>query len=426
MNKLKLTALAIISLLVINALPAIATISELTITEISPGYSYSNTDFNFVMKVTGNGFVEGTTMDIYYPTSGFTEPTIESLAVISTTELRANIEIAFNTYAGFYNIKLTSPDGGTSFIKESSFELKKKSGTNLFWPVISSVTPPNVPEGEERNLIMIGEQFAGDNPLVRLIQVDGPEYFDIPAVRLNHQEINATVPNIIPIGVYDVLVRGTGGYGGNQYIVSNVLTVEPAPEPEPPIEEDNTPEDILDDSDDSDSLSSDYNNLQGYISPMNVPSPPSKSPDNIPPTSNFDYRASFIDQSGTVDTGADGMLTHIVQASRGYTVDMWIQFKNTSYFQWWFKDPLDPNNIHEIRLGLTKDNTSPFTHDSWISTNRITKIVENTLPGEITTLNFKLFIPTDIPLGNYKLSVGLVAEWITWIYDDVHWEIQVS
>ncbi len=159
--------------------------------------------------------------------------------------------------------------------------------------------------------------------------------------------------------------------------------------------------------------------------PVDVPEPPAVTPSNIPPAYLFDYQASFVGQNGTIGAGDDGILTHIVQANRGSVVDMWIQFKNDSAYQWWFKDPLDLNNIHEIRLGLTKDVDSPFTHNSWISTNRLTKISENIFPNQIATLNFKLHIPEDINPGAYKLSVGLVAEWIKWIYDDVHWEIMV-
>jgi len=159
---------------------------------------------------------------------------------------------------------------------------------------------------------------------------------------------------------------------------------------------------------------------------INVPEPPLIIPNNIPPANLFDYRGSFVDQSGVVGTGSDGVLTHIVQAEKGSVIDMWVQFKNTSAYQWWFKDPLDSDSIHEVRLGLTKDANSLFTDNNWISTNRLAKIVEDVLPGEVTTLNFKISIPENLTSGDYKLSVGLVAEWVSWIYDDIHWEIQVS
>lgn len=160
--------------------------------------------------------------------------------------------------------------------------------------------------------------------------------------------------------------------------------------------------------------------------PRVVPLPPTTPPSNIPSARLFDYRASFVDQNGTVGKGSDGILTHIVAATRGTDVDMWIKFKNISWRQWWFVNPLDPDSIHQIRLGLTKDTTSPFVQNDWISTNRITKISSNILPGEVATLNFKIYIPDNTAPGAYKLSVGLIAEWIKWMYDDVHWEIRVS
>jgi len=159
--------------------------------------------------------------------------------------------------------------------------------------------------------------------------------------------------------------------------------------------------------------------------PRIVPSPPTAPPNNIPSARWFDYRASFVEQSGTVGSGSDGILTHVVNATRDSDVDMWIKFKNTSRRQWWFTNPLDADDIHQIRLGLTKDATSSFVQNDWISTNRITKISSNILPGEIALLNFKIHIPDNIAPGAYKLSVGLIAEWIKWMYDDVHWEIRV-
>jgi len=160
--------------------------------------------------------------------------------------------------------------------------------------------------------------------------------------------------------------------------------------------------------------------------PRIVPSPPTTVPNNIPSARLFDYRASFVDQNGTVENGSDGILTHVVEAARGTDVDMWIKFKNTSWKQWWFVNPLDADSIHQIRLGLTKDASSPFVQNDWISTNRITKIASNILPGEVATLNFKIHIPETFVPGAYKLSVGLIAEWIKWMYDDVHWEIRIS
>jgi hypothetical protein len=160
--------------------------------------------------------------------------------------------------------------------------------------------------------------------------------------------------------------------------------------------------------------------------PRIVPLPPTTAPNNVPSARLFDYRASFVDQSGTVGLNSDNILTHIVNATRGSDIDMWIKFKNISSRQWWFVNPLDADSIHQIRLGLTKDATSPFVQNDWVSTNRITKISSNILPSEVATLNFKLHIPDNTAPGAYKLSVGLIAEWIKWMYDDVHWEIRVS
>jgi len=384
--------------------------ADLTIDSISPTFSYSNTDYNFIMKITGWGFVGGTQVEIFYPTFGFNEPQVKSVVIISGNELRAEVEVPYDTPAGFYNVKVTSPDGFTSVTKEKIFELKKKSSPTYFYPVITTVNPPTAPEGSSRNIIIKGEQFAGTCPLVRLIQTDGPHYFDIDATRLNHMEIHATVPDTIPVGTYDVLVRGTGGYGGNQYIKSSALMVEPAPEPEPPSngagaepEEPETPSEPQ----------------------VGVPQPPANPPVSIPPAYLFDYRAGFVDQNGTVGVGSDGILTHIVQGSRGSDIDMWVKFKNASSRQWWYENPADPDSIHQIRLGLTKDALSNFTHNSWISTNRLTKIEGNVAPGETATLNFKIHISQNLAPGAYKLSVGLVAEWIKWMYDDVHWEVRV-
>jgi len=158
---------------------------------------------------------------------------------------------------------------------------------------------------------------------------------------------------------------------------------------------------------------------------IEIPEPPKIAPSNIPLAHLFDYQGIYVDQNGLVDKNSDGILTHVVQGQPGSDINMWIKFRNTSRYQWWFENPLDKDNIHEIRLGLTKDQTSQFVHYSWISTNRITKIAEDVLPLKTTTLNFTIHIPEDVKIGSYKLSVGLVAEWIQWIYDDIHWEIRV-
>ena len=414
MKKFKLfVSVALFSVMAFILLPTVNA-SEFSIVKVDPEYSYSNTDFNFTMRVVGTGFVEGTEVEVYYPTSGFIEPVVKSVDIVSSTELKAEIEINFNTYAGFYNVKLTSPSKEVCFI-ENGLELKKKTDAYHFYPVITSVDPASVVENNEQQIIIMGEQFAGDNPLVRLIRIDGPEYFDLEAVRLNHTEISAVITVSMPVGTYDVLVRGTGGFGDNQFIKTQAFVVEsyisdPVPDPSPELDLDPVVP-PLSDEETKDSI--------------DVPLPPTSAPDNIPLSNLFDYQASFVDQNGVVKAGNDGVITHVVQGAGGSDIDMWIRLKNTSLMQWWFAAPVNANHIHEIRLGLTKDISSLFTHNSWISTNRLTKITDNVLPGETSTLNFKLSIPEDTVPGAYKLSVGLVAEWIAWMYDDVHWEIQV-
>jgi len=401
---------------------------DLAIDAISPSFAYSNTDTDFVMKVTGDGFGQGDEVEIFYATEGFVEPMVKTVIVISATELRAEVEIPYSTQAGFYNVKITSPDGFTSITREGGLELRKKSAPYNFYPVVTSINPPNAPTDSTRNLIILGEQFDGDIPIVRLIDTAGPDWYDLDAVRLNHMEIHATTSPTIPAGVYDVLVRGTGGLGDNQFIVSSALTIEPASEPEPAPTLAPTPEPapVMTPSDDNDSSSPTSGEAAStHNSAITVPQP-KVAPAYFPDPSLFDYRASFVDQSGVVATGNDGILTHVVTGSRGSDIAVWIQFKNMSNRQWWYAKTLDPDDIHEVRLGLTKDTNSLFTHSDWISINRLTKISETVQPGGITTLQFRLHIPDSLAPGAYKLSVGLVAEWVKWMYDDVHWEVRVT
>lgn len=424
MRILRFCALGLtLSLLVLPLRANADAVSTLQITSISPMFSYNNTDFDFVMRVIGGGFVNRSTVAITYPTEGIIAPVVEATSFISSDELRAEVQVQPTTPEGLYDITVTTPDGKSSVTAKGIFELKKKSSAAYFYPIINSVNPPSVPTGQKRNLTIMGEQFEGTNPLVRLIRQSGPEWYDLDATRLNHTEIHATTPDNLVVGTYDILVRGTGGYGGNQAIKQGALTVEKAPElpTSPPASPSAPPAQPPTDSQGLPSGEAASTNQPSVVVPQ-----PKAAPAYFPDPSKFDYRASFIDQSGTVAVGNDGILTHMVSGSRGSDIVMWIKFKNTSGKQWWYQEPADPDDIHAIRLGLTKDATSQFIHSDWISINRLAKISQNVAPGAATTFQFRIHIPGNVAPGAYKLSVGLVAEWVKWIYDDVHWEVQVN
>ena len=392
-------AIGLVGLGNINSVQAM---SSPTISSLSPEFAYSNTDPDFTMRILGSGFVSGAQVVIAYPSADLTAPTVRSVNFVSSSELLAVVQVSFSDQAGFYTITVINPDGGT--VAKTGWELRKKASTSAFYPSITKVEPSQVDNKTATSLVIYGEQFEGTNPLVRLLPKSGPLYYDLSTQRLNHMEIHAVVPAGLPVGIYDLLVRGGGGYGGNQTISLAALeikslVVEPVL---PPV---NEPSPSLDDA-------------------VTVPLPPTTVPANLPAPSKFDYRAVFVDQNGTVGPNKQGILTHIIQVHPGEDIDMWLTMKNVGKSVW-LANPSNPDQVNQVRLGLTKDATSLFTHLSWLSINRLTAVSQDIASGSTATINFKLHISKNQSPGKYQLSVGLVAEWVKWIFDDIHWEIQV-
>lgn len=96
---------------------------------------------------------------------------------------------------------------------------------------------------------------------------------------------------------------------------------------------------------------------------------------------------------------------------RGDAQVMWVKFKNTSNKTWRADDP------HPVRLAIDKywaDKTA-WQGPGWISENRLVRAQEGEVPpGGIGTYRFNIFVPQDMPSGQHKFYVRLVAEHFSW------------
>ena len=158
--------------------------------------------------------------------------------------------------------------------------------------------------------------------------------------------------------------------------------------------------------------------------PANEPNvEPETPPAVLPNPALFDYRASWVSQSGIIN---DAGTAHVITASAGETVSLELTLKNTGR-AWWYFDTED--NAHEVKLGTwhEQDRTSNFKATSWLSSNRVVALSKIVPTGSETTFSFNITVPSNTPLGTYREYFRPVAEYVKWFGPGgIFWEIIIS
>jgi len=121
------------------------------------------------------------------------------------------------------------------------------------------------------------------------------------------------------------------------------------------------------------------------------------------------YSASFVGQS------SDLILTP------GEEAVLWVDLRNEGNTIW------QKDGSRTAKLGTSQplDRNSDFYHSSWLSSNRITTIEIETLPGQIGRFSFIVQAPDKI--DTYTECFRPVIEYVTWMEDlGISWEIVVN
>jgi hypothetical protein len=110
----------------------------------------------------------------------------------------------------------------------------------------------------------------------------------------------------------------------------------------------------------------------------------------------------------------------------GQTAKVWVDFKNTGTIPWY------NYGRNPVRLGTSKDRTTPFRYWNWIKFNRPVVVtnadtsVSNrrvVAPGETGRFTFTIKAPAKA--GLYTETYGAVVEWKQWMGAQVTWKITV-
>jgi hypothetical protein len=137
----------------------------------------------------------------------------------------------------------------------------------------------------------------------------------------------------------------------------------------------------------------------------------------------FDYRASWVSQSGTISADKKA---HEVSGTPGQVIDLELTLKNIGAAPW-KADWTDA--AHWIKLGTwnPKDAVSPLYHSSWLSNNRITVANVTVNQNGSYTFRFKVQIPSTATAGmSYKFYVRPVAEYVEWFgATGIFWNVKV-
>jgi len=132
----------------------------------------------------------------------------------------------------------------------------------------------------------------------------------------------------------------------------------------------------------------------------------------IVPITPPDYDGVIVDQS-----------SKDITLRPGESTELWVKMKNTGK-HWWYDVGNNP-----IRLGTftEQDRTSVFESNSWISSNRVTKIDHTSIEyGQETTFKFTITAPQHQML--YTEHFKPLAEGHSWFADpnlDISWNINV-
>ena len=112
------------------------------------------------------------------------------------------------------------------------------------------------------------------------------------------------------------------------------------------------------------------------------------------------YKADYVGQSSNIT------------ALPGDTASLSVIFKNSGSATWY------RSSAHPVRLAVDhRDNENFFAafNNGWSSGYRIMTIPDTVVyPGQTTTFNFNIRVPSGLNPGDYKFKVRLVADGLTW------------
>ncbi len=159
--------------------------APLSISSITPDKGISNTITN--VTITGSGFTSGLSILLG-------SLPLADVSVVNSTTLLAVVPAPFPP--GTFDLTIIAPDGTTAVLNDA-FTVTATA------PVIVAVQPATGIAGRANTLIVSGFNFANGT---QMVLGDTP----LPTIRNSATSLQATVPDSVAAGTYDVLVRNPG------------------------------------------------------------------------------------------------------------------------------------------------------------------------------------------------------------------------
>lgn len=109
----------------------------------------------------------------------------------------------------------------------------------------------------------------------------------------------------------------------------------------------------------------------------------------------------------------------------GETAELWVEVRNTGNVAWVSHPQASLDSRGQIYLGTdrTRDRTSIFQHDSWLSPNRVNYMAPSVVkPDETARFVFSILATES---GNFREYFRPVVEYVTWLNDlGIYWDIE--